>query len=63
MRSWAGSDAIGAGAKMTILTAKTDGDTVTTRFSWNSRVFNGESTGLFTLADEQISSFTIPPNH
>lgn len=63
VRSWAGSDAIGAGATMTILTADTDGDTITTRFSWSSRVFNGESTGIFTLSNGRISSFTIPPNH
>ncbi|MDJ1372573.1 MULTISPECIES: nuclear transport factor 2 family protein [Microbacteriaceae] len=63
VRSWAGSDAIGAGAQMTILTADTDGDTVTTRFSWRSRVFNGESTGIFTLSGGKIASFTIPPNH
>lgn len=62
VRSWAGTDAIGAGAHMTILTADTQGDTVTTRFSWSSRVFNGESTGIFTLAGGKISGFTIPPH-
>lgn len=63
VRSWAGTDAIGAGAQMTIITADTVGETVTTRFSWSSRVFNGESAGIFTLEDDKISSFTIPPNH
>lgn len=63
MRSWAGSDAIGAGAQMTILSADTDGDTVTTRFSWRSRVFNGESTGIFRLSGGKVASFTIPPAH
>ncbi len=63
IRRWAGSDAIGAGARMTILAADTEGDTVSTRFSWSSRVFNGESTGIFTIEGDRISSFTIPPNH
>lgn len=63
VRQWAGSDAIGAGANMTILAAETSGDTVTTRFSWRSRVFNGESTGIFVLAGDRVASFTIPPNH
>lgn len=63
VRSWANSDAIGAGAQMTILSVDTDGDTVTTWFSWRSRVFNGESTGIFTLSGGRIASFTIPPKH
>lgn len=63
VRQWAGSDAIGAGAHMTILEADVAGDTVTIRFSWRSRVFNGESTGIFVLAGDRIASFTIPPNH
>ncbi len=60
--SWAASDAIGAGARMTILSAGITGDTVTTRFAWRSRVFNGESTGIFVLNGDQIASFTIPPH-
>lgn len=63
VRSWAGSDAIGAGAQMAILTATTEGDTTTTTFSWRSRVFNGESTGVFVIDGDRLSSFTIPPNH
>lgn len=63
VRSWAGSDAIGAGARMTILSADVDGDTVTTRFGWTSRVFNGESTGIFVVDGDRLASFTIPPNH
>lgn len=62
VRDWAGSDAIGAGAQMSILASETHGDTVSTRFSWRSRVFNGESTGIFVLRGDQISSFTIPPH-
>lgn len=63
VRSWADTDAIGAGAHMTILTADTAGNITRTEFAWRSRVFNGESTGIFTLEDDKISSFTIPPNH
>ena len=63
VRSWAGSDAIGAGAQMRILSAEVDGDTVSTRFSWSSNVFNGESDGIFTLAGEQLAGFRIPPAH
>lgn len=63
VRSWAGSDAIGAGAQMTILEATVDGDVVTTRFGWRSRVFNGESTGIFVISGDRLASFTIPPHH
>lgn len=63
IRSWAGSDAIGAGARMTVLSAETDGDTTRIRFGWSSRVFNGESDGVFVVADGVLASFTIPPAH
>lgn len=63
VRSWAGSDAIGAGARMTVLSALTEGDTTCIRFSWSSRVFNGESDGVFVVADRKLASFTIPPSH
>jgi len=63
VRSWAGSDAIGAGAQMEILSASTDGDTTTTTFGWRSRVFTGESTGIFVVDGDRLASFTIPPNH
>lgn len=62
VRSWAISDAIGAGATMTVLSATSDGDTVTTRFAWRSRKFNGESDGIFVLAGDRVASFTIPPH-
>lgn len=62
VRSWAGSDAIGMGAQMELLTVDVDGDTVTTTFSWVSRRFTGESSGIFTLAGDKISGFTIPPH-
>lgn len=63
VRSWAGSDAIGAGARMTVLSAETEGDTTRIRFGWSSRVFNGESDGIFVVAGGRLASFTIPPNH
>ncbi|HLS64543.1 nuclear transport factor 2 family protein [Ruania albidiflava] len=63
VRSWAGSDAIGAGAQMTILSGATEGDTVHTHFSWSSSVFNGESDGIFTLDGDKIAGFRIPPAH
>lgn len=63
VRGWADSDAIGAGARMTVLSATTDGDTTRLRFGWSSRVFNGESDGIFVVAGDKLVSFTIPPSH
>ena len=63
VRKWAGSDAIGAGAQMTVLSSDTDGETTTIRFGWRSSVFNGESTGIFVTDGDSIRSFTIPPSH
>ena len=63
IRSWADSDAIGAGARMTVLSAETAGDTTSIRFGWRSSVFNGESTGVFVVRGDRLASFTIPPNH
>ncbi|MGH3691520.1 MAG: nuclear transport factor 2 family protein, partial [Microbacterium sp.] len=60
VRGWAGSDAIGAGAQMTVLSAATDGDTTRIRFGWSSRVFNGESDGIFVVEGDKLASFTIP---
>lgn len=62
VRSWAGSDAIGMGAKMTVLQAQTEGDTTRMRFGWSSRRFNGESDGIFVVEGDRIASFTIPPH-
>ena len=62
IRSWADTDAIGQGAKMTILSAETDGDTTTTRFGWASNRFNGESDGIFVIDGDKVASFTIPPH-
>lgn len=63
VRSWAGTDAIGAGAQMTVLSAVTEGDTTRIRFGWKSRVFNGESDGIFVVDGDRLASFTIPPSH
>jgi hypothetical protein len=63
VRSWAGSDAIGAGARMTVLSAETTGDTTRIRFGWKSSVFNGESDGIFVVDGDKLASFTIPPSH
>lgn len=60
VRSWAGSDAIGAGAKMTVLSADVDADTVRIRFDWRSSVFNGQSDGIFAIDGDRLASFTIP---
>ncbi|GAA5149105.1 hypothetical protein GCM10025768_11790 [Microbacterium pseudoresistens] len=63
VRSWADSDAIGAGARMTVLAVATEGDTTRVHFDWRSSVFNGESDGIFVVAGEKLASFTIPPVH
>ncbi|NKY58005.1 nuclear transport factor 2 family protein [Nocardia flavorosea] len=61
VRNWADSDAIGAGARMTVLSADTDGDTTHLRFDWRSRVFNGESEAFVTVAGDEVKQFRIPP--
>ncbi|WP_280424201.1 nuclear transport factor 2 family protein [Nocardia carnea] len=61
VRSWADSDAIGAGAEMTVLSAHTDGDTTHLRFEWRSRVFNGESEAYVTVSGDKVNRFRIPP--
>ncbi|MEZ0142514.1 nuclear transport factor 2 family protein [Microbacterium sp. NRRL B-14842] len=63
VRGGADSDAIGAGARMTVLSATTDGDMTRIRFGWSSRVFNGESDGIFVVDGDRLASFTIPPSH
>ncbi|MBN9156166.1 MULTISPECIES: nuclear transport factor 2 family protein [unclassified Microbacterium] len=63
VRAWAASDAIGAGARMTVLTAETEGDTTRIRFDWRSSVFTGESDGIFVVSGDRLASFTIPPSH
>lgn len=61
VRSWARSDAIGAGARMTVTEAATQGDTTHIVFDWTSRVFNGRSEAYATLAAGLITEFRIPP--
>ncbi|KNY07322.1 nuclear transport factor 2 family protein [Microbacterium sp. GCS4] len=63
IRAWAGTDAIGAGARMTVLSSSTEGDTTRIRFDWVSRKFTGESDGIFVTDGERLASFTIPPAH
>ncbi|MEV8251012.1 nuclear transport factor 2 family protein [Microbacterium sp. NPDC076768] len=63
VRAWAESDAIGAGAQMTVLSAVTEGETTRIHFAWSSRVFNGESDGIFVVDGDKLASFTIPPSH
>ncbi|WP_424935421.1 MULTISPECIES: nuclear transport factor 2 family protein [Bacteria] len=63
VRSWAGSDAIGAGAQMTVLSVESDGGTTRVHFDWRSNVFNGESDGIFVVEGDRLASFTIPPVH
>ncbi|QTV79530.1 nuclear transport factor 2 family protein [Microbacterium sp. NIBRBAC000506063] len=62
VRSWAGSDAIGMGAQMTVLSASTEGDTTRIRFGWVSRRFTGESDGILVVDGDRLASFTIPPH-
>ncbi|WP_053387362.1 nuclear transport factor 2 family protein [Leucobacter japonicus] len=62
VRQWAESDAIGAGAHMTVLEADTEGDVTEIRFTWTSRVFTGESTAFVTLSDDRVAAFQIPPH-
>lgn len=61
LRSWAAGDAIGAGARMTVLESTTDGDTTELRFSWESRVFTGVSTAIATARGGRLESFRILP--
>lgn len=62
VRSWARSDAIGAGAVMTLTGATATGATTHIVFDWKSRVFNGQSEAYFTIADGLITEFRIPAN-
>ncbi|MET8795506.1 nuclear transport factor 2 family protein [Nocardia sp. NPDC004568] len=60
VRGWAESDAIGAGARMTVVAAATEQNTTHLRFDWRSRVFNGESEAYVIVVDGKIVSFRIP---
>ncbi|PWD51309.1 hypothetical protein C8046_12210 [Serinibacter arcticus] len=63
VRSWGQSDAIGAGARMTVVEATTDGDTTMITFDWRSSVFNGRSDAYVTVRDGKVAEFRIPPSH
>lgn len=62
VRSWAGTDAIGMEAQMTVLSAETDGDTTRIHFNWVSRRFTGESDAIVVVDGDKVASFTIPPH-
>ncbi len=59
VRSWARSDAIGAGAAMTVTAATTSDASTHIVFDWRSRVFNGSSEAYVTIEDGLISEFRI----
>lgn len=59
LRQWARTDAIGANATMTVITAVTHGSTTRVRFGWSSEVFNGESSGVFEVEGDRVARFTI----
>lgn len=63
VESWAQTDAIGAGATMTVLTAETEGAVTELAFDWRSSKFNGESTAFVTVAGDKVAEFRIPPAH
>jgi len=60
VRSWARSDAIGAGAAIAVTAATTSDATTHIVFDWTSRVFNGRSEAYVTIEDGLISEFRIP---
>lgn len=60
VRSWADTDAIGAKAKINVLRATHNGDTIEIDFDWRSNVFNGQSKAFVTIADGLITKFRIP---
>ncbi len=63
VRSWAETDAVGMDARMTVLSATTEGDTTTVEFEWSSKKFNGTSTAIVTVEGDRVGSFRIPPAH
>lgn len=63
IRQWAQSDAIGAQARMSLRSSETVGEVTTVRFDWASSVFTGASTGIFTLREDRLVGFRIPPEH
>lgn len=63
VRSWGESDAIGAGAQMSVVESDTDGEVTHLVFDWTSRVFNGRSHAYVTVRGGLVHEFRIPPNH
>lgn len=63
LRQWARTDAIGANATMTVVTAVTHGASTRVRFGWTSEVFNGESSGVFDVEGNRVKKFTILPSN
>ncbi len=59
LRQWARTDAIGANAEMTVITAVTHGTTTRVRFGWSSEVFNGDSSGVFEVDNDLVTNFTL----
>ena len=62
VRQWAESDAVGAGAKMTVLETHIEAQITEIRFTWVSRVFTGESSAFVTVDGDKVTSFRIPPH-
>lgn len=60
VRSWAETDAIGADARMTLLSASTSGDVTEIRFDWVSNKFTGDGHAFVTIHDGVIEEFRIP---
>lgn len=63
VRSWAETDAIGADARMRLLSASTEGDVTEIRFDWASNKFTGDGHAFVTIRDRLISEFRIPAEH
>lgn len=65
VRSWAHTDAIGAGARMTLRSAdpvtpaSPQGDVYEIRFDWVSSVFSGDGHGFVTLRDDLITELRL----
>lgn len=60
LRAWASSDAIGANAAVTLLSAVTTGDVTEVTFDWRSTVFNGVSKATVTCQGDKVAVFRIP---
>lgn len=61
VRTWAESDAIGAGARMRLVEAGTTDAITHLVFDWSSRLFQGRSEAFITVRDDLVVEFRIPP--